>query len=177
MTLPAREQYDEEYERIRRTTADPPVAADRETIMIRQPGMATTERRSVVNHNIDENLPYAAGVASSRTVVRDVAAQRRRSVALVTQILWFIVGLIEAMLALRFVLLLFGANPDAAFAQLIYGISGALAAPFIGIFPAIRMNSFELDPASLVAMLVYFLLGLGVARLIWILYGEPRDLA
>lgn len=28
-----------------------------------------------------------------------------------------------------------------------------------------------------VVKIVYFLLGLGLARLVWILYGEPREMA
>ncbi|MCX6021937.1 MAG: YggT family protein [Chloroflexi bacterium] len=117
-----------------------------------------------------------ASAAISRTVVRDVVGEHRRKVFQSTQILWFVIGVFEALLALRLVLKFSGASPEASFTQLIFGITKPLVFLFLGIFPNMANGSVELEPATAVAMAVYFLLGLGGARLIWIMYGEPREM-
>ncbi len=48
-----------------------------------------------------------------------------------TQIVWYILGIIEVVLAFRFILKLLGANPDAGFSSFIYGISYIFATPFL----------------------------------------------
>ena len=67
------------------------VAVDRraETVTTQQPGYAATEQ-----------------------VTRDVAAERRQGLALVTRIIYTILGGLEILLGMRFVLQLIGANPD-----------------------------------------------------------------
>jgi len=45
-----------------------------------------------------------------------------------------LVGLIETVLLIRFLLKALGANADAGFAQVVYGITGVLVAPFGGLF-------------------------------------------
>ena len=47
-----------------------------------------------------------------------------------TQLVYLVFGLIEGLIAIRFVLKALGANPTAGFAEFIYGITGPLVAPF-----------------------------------------------
>lgn len=82
------------------------------------------------------------------------------------RVVWYIVGIILALLALRVVLLLLGANRDSAFVDFVYSLSGIFAAPFYGIFsyePSYGISTLELS--SLVAMAIYALVGWGVAKL------------
>ena len=46
------------------------------------------------------------------------------------QIVWYVLGLIEAILAFRFILKLLGANPVAGFTNFIYSLSYVFTAPF-----------------------------------------------
>ncbi len=158
-----------------RETDPQPSPAPAETIVTRQPIQDTTERISNSSSGdvlvVTETLAPPGSVATSRTIIH----QRRRSVALVTQGIWFVVGIFEVLLALRLVLLFSGANPEASFTQLIFGVTKPLVFVFLGIFPNIGSGGFAIEPASLVAMLIYFLLGMGSARLAWILYGEPKE--
>jgi uncharacterized protein YggT (Ycf19 family) len=73
------------------------------------------------------------------------------------RISWFLLGLLEAMLALRFLLSLLGANERNEFAAAVYGLTGPFVAPFRTLFgaPASAGAVFELH--TLVAMLVIFL--------------------
>jgi len=79
--------------------------------------------------------------------------------------IWYIVGIIDLLVALRLVFHLSGARA-VGFADLLYGITGFFVAPFRGIFsnPSIEGSYFEM--ASLVAIIVYALLGWIISRLI-----------
>jgi len=83
-----------------------------------------------------------------------------------TQVVWYILGLIEALLAFRFVLKLVAANPDAGFSSFIYGASYIFAVPFLNVFTTTRVASSAFEWTTLLAMLVYWLLALGVIKLL-----------
>lgn len=82
-----------------------------------------------------------------------------------TQVIWYLLGLIEAVLALRFVLKLLGANPGAGFTDFIYGLSGFFAAPFLAVFPSGRVEGSIFEWSTILAMVIYWLIALGIIRL------------
>jgi hypothetical protein len=82
-----------------------------------------------------------------------------------TQIVWYVVGIIEAFLAFRFVLKLLGANPEAGFTSFVYGITLPFAAPFLNVFRIPRVEGSILEWTTLLAMLVYFLIALAIVKL------------
>lgn len=83
-----------------------------------------------------------------------------------TQIVWYIVGLIEALLAFRFVLKLLGANPGAGFTDAIYGVTYVLVAPFLSVFRISQVSGSVFEWSTLLAMLVYLLVALGIVKLL-----------
>jgi uncharacterized protein YggT (Ycf19 family) len=85
----------------------------------------------------------------------------------------FIVGVVDILIAARFLGLLFGASAQSAFVHFIYQVSGPLVAPFQGIFGNAggKTNSFE--TADLVAIVVYSVIGWGIVMLIRIVTA-PR---
>lgn len=88
---------------------------------------------------------------------------------LAVRIVSFIVGFIVTLLALRILLLLLAANQGNAFVDFVYGLSGVFAVPFYGIFdyePVYGESVFEIS--SVVAILVYALIGWGIAKLLTI---------
>jgi uncharacterized protein YggT (Ycf19 family) len=78
----------------------------------------------------------------------------------------FVVGVVDILIAARFLGKLFGASAQSAFANFIYQVSAPLVAPFTGIFgdTGSRTNTFE--TASLVAIVVYAVIGWGLVALI-----------
>jgi hypothetical protein len=54
--------------------------------------------------------------------------------SVVSQIVWFVAGVITLLLAFRFVLAALAANPGNAFVNFIYRVSHPFAAPFFGMF-------------------------------------------
>lgn len=87
-----------------------------------------------------------------------------------TNLVWYVVGLIEVLLAFRFTLKLFGANPTSGFVDFIYTITGVLTAPFDNIFGVTTPEAGDVEsvfePSILVAAVVYALIGWGIAKLI-----------
>lgn len=83
---------------------------------------------------------------------------------------WYLVGFIEVLLAFRLVLKMFGANPNTGFVEFIYSLSGVFGAPFRGIFSAPTtsgdVTTAVFEPSTLVAMVVYALVGWGIVKLI-----------
>jgi uncharacterized protein YggT (Ycf19 family) len=88
--------------------------------------------------------------------------------------IWFIVGLIDALLLIRFVLRLLGASVSASFVQFMYGITDPLIAPFRGIFHTSGSGSYVFEPESLVAIIVYTLIGWGLVTLVRIITAPRR---
>jgi hypothetical protein len=83
-----------------------------------------------------------------------------------TQIVWYIVGLLEAILAFRFVLKLLGANPAAGFTGFIYGISFPFAVPFLSVFKITVVQGSIFEWTTLLAMLVYLFIAMAIAKLL-----------
>lgn len=86
----------------------------------------------------------------------------------VARIVWFVAGVIIALLAFRFVLALLGANPSNGFANFIYDASHPFVAPFFGLFSYNNINygvsRFEIY--TLVAIAVYAVIAWGIVALI-----------
>lgn len=82
-----------------------------------------------------------------------------------TQIVWYILGLIEVLLLFRFVLKLLGANPDAGFSSFIYGVTYIFAAPFLNVFRISYVEGSIFEWTTLLAMLVYWVIATGIIKL------------
>src|SRR5579859_3411238 len=84
------------------------------------------------------------------------------SPARVPQIVYLIAGIIDALLVIRLVLKLLGANQAAGFTSLIYGVTTPFVALFEGVFPNAQNQGSVLDLAALLAIIVYGLLAWGI---------------
>jgi uncharacterized membrane protein len=113
------------------------------------------------------------GYAASEQVTRDVAAEGRIRGALVTQIIGVILGILEILLGLRFLLKLIAANPNSGFAVFIYGITKPLVAPFTALVGTPTSGGTILELTTLIAMAVYALLFWVVVRVVRIATNRP----
>jgi len=84
-----------------------------------------------------------------------------------TRVVWYLAGIFEILLAFRFFLKLFEANPNAGFTSFIYSATYPLAWPFLTVF---RTSSVDMGSVfewgSLLAMIVYWLIALGLIKLL-----------
>lgn len=82
-----------------------------------------------------------------------------------TQIVWYLVGLIEALLAFRFILKLLGANSSAGFTNFIYSVTTPFTVPFSTVFRISSIQGSIFEWTTILAMLVYLLVGWGIIKI------------
>lgn len=87
-----------------------------------------------------------------------------------TRIVYYILGVLEVLLAFRLIFKLLGANPQSPFVSLIYSVSEAFLIPFNGIFRSAVTKGIEaqavLEPTTIIAMIVYAIMAWGIVKLI-----------
>lgn len=139
------------------------------------------EHREVVSYDdagttrVVTTEPVVATVVDRQeTVAYDPYDRRGRSVQRATQAIYLVFGLLESLIAIRFVLRLLGANPDAGFAEFIYGITRGFLAPFNGLFGTPSFEGSVLEIHSIVAIVVYALVAWLIVKVVWLAFGETR---
>ncbi len=80
------------------------------------------------------------------------------------QVIWYILGLIEVVLAFRIFLRMSGAYPS-GFTNLIYSLSAPFALPFRGVLKTTDEVGV-VEWSTFIAMLVYLLLAYGLVQLL-----------
>lgn len=95
--------------------------------------------------------------------------ERQRLVNKFKSIVWLILGFIEAFVGLRVALKALAANPANEVADFVYQVSRLFLTPFFGLVgePVADGSVFEIS--SLVAMVVYLLIALGINRVVEVL--------
>lgn len=102
---------------------------------------------------------------SERPVQTTSTRSRVSGGTLAKRIVYYIGGVIIAIIALRFILLLLGANQGSGFVDFVYGLSGIFVAPFVGIFGDPKFGVSYVEVSSIVAIVVYALLTIGIGKL------------
>jgi len=157
-----------------------------------RPDGAASERREVYRQTtVDDQR--AGGVETTRDVyqqrvagptedrvirsehvhVPSEATRRAAIIARTKQIVYFVFGIINVLLLLRFIFLALGASEASPFVNFIYGLSHPFVLPFQGIFGEPSFDGSVLEWASLVGIAIYMLLAYGLARLIELVYATP----
>jgi len=84
--------------------------------------------------------------------------QRIKPLYRVSQVVWYILGILEILLILRFFLKLLAANPAAGFTQFIYGVTYLFAGPFLYVFRVSQVQGNVFEWSTLLAMFVYLVI-------------------
>lgn len=113
-------------------------------------------------------------ISEVQTTHKESGQKGRNFTFKATQMVWLLLGILEAMLALRFVLKLIGANAASPIAAFIYGFTGLFLFPFAGLTGTPAIGNMVLEISTLIAMGVYALLAWAVERLIWVIFYRPR---
>ena len=82
-----------------------------------------------------------------------------------SQVVWYILFVIEGLLALRFGLKLLQANPEAVFTSVVYIITNVLVYPFVAVFQNTQVATSVFEWTTLLAMLVYWLVAIAIIKL------------
>lgn len=117
------------------------------------------------NHTVDPVVVTPVKVAATPTQTYEY-------------LIYYIFGALEVLLAFRLVLKLFGASMASAFVRFIYNLSRIFVMPFEGIFRKVTTEGIEtvsvLEPSTVVAIIVYAILAVGIVKLIRISSGEEQ---
>ena len=132
-----------------------------------------SENEMSVDRREETVVTQQPGYAATEQVTHDVAAERRLRLALVTQIIWAVLGLLQILLGLRFLLKLIAANPASGFAVFIYGITKPFIAPFALLIGTPTSGGVIFEATTLIAMAIYALLFWGVVSVIRIAMNRP----
>lgn len=126
--------------------------------------------RSDSSHAQSQHESYidpAGNRVESRTEVYEDRNLERANIRFwIANVIYFLSGVLEVILLLRFLFRLLGANPSNGFVTFLYNLSYVFVAPFNGIFnnPAVgSIGVFEVS--TLIAMLVYALIAWGLVSL------------
>lgn len=87
------------------------------------------------------------------------------------RVVYYILGVIEVLLAFRFVFKLLGANPNSGFVSFIYSVTQVFLAPFDAIFTPATTPEFGtiVELNTITAMIVYALIAWGIVKLFYII--------
>jgi len=132
----------------------------------------TRSRLQIRNHN---NSMTEFISKKTKTTTAESSADPSQTIEYV---IYLLVGIIEAFLIFRLFFKLSGANPDSNFVNIIYSPTQIFIEPFVGIFPQATTQGVTttavLEPATLVAIVVYALLTWGIIRVFTIIFRRPQ---
>ncbi len=83
-------------------------------------------------------------------------------------------GVLNGLIGLRFLLKLMAANPANPFASLIYFITSPFLWMFQGLTRTPAFEGIEIEFFSLIAIIVYSLIGWVIIQLLWILFSRMK---
>ncbi|OJV91483.1 MAG: hypothetical protein BGO39_21755 [Chloroflexi bacterium 54-19] len=90
--------------------------------------------------------------------------------------MYFVLGVLEILLAVRFVFRLLGADTSNGFANFIFNVSTPFVGPFNGIFNDQTLSRVGvLEISTLLAMVIYALVAWGIVKLMYVLFAPNRS--
>ena len=108
------------------------------------------------------------------TTQHEVGQEGRVATFKATQLIWLLLGILEAVLALRFVFKLIGVNAANTFASFLYGLTDFFVAPFASLTGAPAAGNMVFEFSTLIAMAVYALVAWAIERLVYVIFYRPR---
>lgn len=88
-------------------------------------------------------------------------------------VIWYVASILLGLLAIRFILLLLGANLSNTFANFIYNLTNPFVMPFNSLFGTPSYGTSKLDLATVVAVLVYTLIIYAITKLVDLTRKDP----
>jgi uncharacterized protein YggT (Ycf19 family) len=168
--MAAHDAYDRERVVRQEEIHDQPTETIRTAEVVHDHGTQAAHRREV-----DYVEPAGYGADTVREDIEfDRVVARRAILSRVTSAVWFVAGLLFALIALRIVFRLLEANEASGFVRFIYGFTEPFVRPFQGIFAEPAADGAVLDSAALTALVIYTLVTWAIVRLIWLALDRPE---
>ncbi len=130
--------------------------------------------QNVKEYDEDGSIVRTSQVVDDDGEARPAAHEPGQVVA--ARVVWYIAGLLIALLGIRFLLALLGANTTNAFANFIFSVSHPFVAPFFSLFSYnLRYGASHFEAYTLVAIAVYGLIAYAIAALATITRGRQAE--
>lgn len=129
-------------------------------------------------HVVTDGQAHTTQIEETTVIVPSAAALYRRRFLRTRRTIYTIVNIIAIFIFIRFLLLLFGADPLNGFASFIYTITFPFVLPFSGLFgartvPALGVSVFE--GSDLVAIAIYYLFAWIATKVAQLIYMRTRS--
>lgn len=112
-------------------------------------------------------------------VVRVPAVTKATDSQTIEYLIYFFFGLLDVLLFFRLILKIAGANLGSGFVGAVYGLTGLFILPFENIFRRSVVTgsptALVFEPSTIVAIIVYTILGWGIVKLVRISTGEKQE--
>jgi hypothetical protein len=109
-----------------------------------------------------------------RTSEHEAGREQRVATFKATQLIWLLLGFLEAALALRVIFKLVGVNEANSFATLLYSVTGFFLAPFASLAGSPAAGRMVLEVSTVIAMIVYLLIAWALERIVYVFFYRPR---
>lgn len=126
---------------------------------------------------VDRNIEHHQAMNLDEKKQGIATANQNSSTARIVNIVYFLFGALQLLLATRVILKLIAANPNNSFADFVYDLS----APFVGLFASLVQNptingegTGVLEITTLLAMVAWAILAYLAGRLVWLMLSRPR---
>jgi YggT family protein len=107
-------------------------------------------------------------------IVEDKGFERQLMAVRLTRLIYLAFGTLESLIGLRIILKMLAANPANPFADFIYRLTDLFLKPFAGLVSNPASAGMVLELTSMIGMLVYGLMGLGVIQLMNLVLFQTR---
>jgi hypothetical protein len=127
--------------------------------------------QQIVRKTTKQAEPQAKGEAP-QTVY-----EKKKTIFRSTQVVWYVLGLVETLLVFRIFLKMLGANSSIGFTNFIYSLTSPLASPFSGILGLSISGASVIEWSTIIASIVYLCIAWGLIYLLEIVYPiTPKDI-
>ena len=113
-------------------------------------------------------------------VVQEVQQPKATGYQTAEYLIYFFFGALEVLLVFRLVLMMTGASLASSFVAMIYNFTQIFVLPFNGIFRSgvaqvAGSTNLVFEPSTLVAIIVYAVLALGIVKLLRVVSGRQQE--
>jgi YggT family protein len=107
-------------------------------------------------------------------IVQDRGSEYQLMTVRLTRFIYLAFGTLESLIGLRIILKLLAANPANPFAYFIYQLTDLFLKPFAGLVSNPASGGMVLELTSMIGLLVYGLVGLGIIQLVRLILFRTR---
>ncbi|MFA9288949.1 MAG: hypothetical protein ACEQSA_03655 [Weeksellaceae bacterium] len=116
-----------------------------------------------------ETVVTTSATSASSTAQTPRTYQKKKAIFRTYQVIWYILGVIEILLAFRILLKMMGANPASGFAAVVYALSDPFALPFYGVLGVTYAGNNIFEWTTFIAMAVYWVIAYGIIYMLQIM--------